>query len=302
MLLGELPDTVRGPQLTRAQNRVPDDLYHHGVQRERMAGFLDALKGRCEVVELDGGRDWRRIGEGDKDDKWVTLDDNLFDAAWAAERGGEPVPRDLVVYGRRVRVPATKGDACMFPFDELCETALGPADYLTLASTFRTFYIDAVPILLLKHKNEARRLINLIDALCKSRCLRGFPAEMTTILKRPCSDNHPPDESRCQLYVRAAERPEHLFFPDALDPALDPEHHQHREMDALEAEALSETLAAQPRANVSVYNPKTRIEREKLDRADLGSSFAVMGIFTGEDERFAYVSVGSARYVCRSSC
>lgn len=25
-----------------------------------MAGFLEALKGRCEVVELDGGRDWRR--------------------------------------------------------------------------------------------------------------------------------------------------------------------------------------------------------------------------------------------------
>ena len=52
--------------------------------------------------------------------------------------------------------------------------ALGPADYLSLASTFDTFYIDAVPVLYLRNKNEARRLINLIDALCESGlALRG---------------------------------------------------------------------------------------------------------------------------------
>ena len=50
--------------------------------------------------------------------------------------------------------------------DTNCQ-ALGPADYLSLASTFDTFYIDAVPVLYLRNKNEARRLINLIDALCE---------------------------------------------------------------------------------------------------------------------------------------
>lgn len=45
--------------------------------------------------------------------------------------------------------------------------ALGPADYISLASTFSTFFIDAVPTLFLRNKNEARRLINLIDALCE---------------------------------------------------------------------------------------------------------------------------------------
>lgn len=93
------------------------------------------------------------------------------------------------------------------------------------------------------------------------------------------------DEARCKSVFRAAAKPEHLFFPDALDPSLDPEHH-----DVLAAESLSESLGAQPRANVSYYNPKTRVEHEKQDRADRGSSFSVMSIFTGEDERFAYVS------------
>ncbi|BEJ16556.1 hypothetical protein CspHIS471_0511610 [Cutaneotrichosporon sp. HIS471] len=245
-----------GGVVISCSNRVPDDLYHHGVQKERMHAFLDSLKGRCDVVELDGGRDWRQTAaEGELEPRWLTISDNAFDTMWAAEPG-DTTPVDLVVYGRRVHVPEVKGKACRFPFAELCETPLGPADYLSLASTFSTFYIDAVPILLLKHKNEARRLINLIDALY---------------------------EARCKVVIRAEEIPEHLFFPDALDPTIDPEHH-----DLLAAEALSESLGAQPRANVSYYNPKTRAEQERQDHADLGSSFAVMSIFTGEDERFAY--------------
>lgn len=223
-----------------------------------MQAFLDSLKGRCDVVELDGGRDWRQTEvDGEMEPRWLDKADPAFDAMWDAEPG-ESKPADLIVYGRRVPVPAAKGEVCRFPFAELCETPLGPADYLTLASTYSAFYIEDIPILLLKNKNEARRLINLIDALY---------------------------EARCKVVVRAQATPEHLFFPDALDPSIDPEHH-----DLLAAEALSESLAAQPRANVSFYNPKTRAEREKFDRADLGSSFSVMSIFTGEDERFAYVS------------
>jgi len=67
-----------------AQNRVPDDLYHHGVQKERMAGFLDSLKARCEVVELDGGKDWRGGVDGDEETgvKWFQDDQGAFDAKW----------------------------------------------------------------------------------------------------------------------------------------------------------------------------------------------------------------------------
>ncbi|TXT13692.1 hypothetical protein VHUM_01059 [Vanrija humicola] len=247
-----------GGVVLACSNRVPDELYHHGVQRERMAGFLDSLKGRCEVVEVDGGRDWRRRDDGTSASaapRWLELGDARFDAAWDA-LPGPAAPADVVVYGRRVHVPATKGTACRFAFADLCEAALGPADYISLASTFETFFIDDVKIMLLRNKNEARRLINVIDALY---------------------------EARCKIVIRAAARPEHLFFPDALDPSIDPEHHN-----PLEAEALSESLGAQARANVSTYNPRTRAQRERDDRADRGSSFAVSAIFTGEDERFAY--------------
>lgn len=235
-------------------NRLPEDLYMNGVQRERMAGFLDGLRARSELVELDGGRDWRQAGGGEE--RWLGLEDGRFDDWWAKEGDGAGEPQTLGVYGRRVEIPAAKGSACKFTFGELCETPLGPADYITLSSTFRTFYLDEVPVLLLKSKNEARRLISLIDALY---------------------------EARCKVVIRAAADPEHLFFPDAVDPSLDPDM-----FDPIAAESLSEALDAQPLANVSIYNPRTRTEQERDQMSDRGTAFAVSNIFTGEDERFAY--------------
>lgn len=66
-----------------------------------MAGFLEALKGRCEVLELDGGRDWRRgvtlPGEEghehvEKRDSWFLArsggsEDNM-EKAWQDALGG----------------------------------------------------------------------------------------------------------------------------------------------------------------------------------------------------------------------
>ena len=61
------------------------------------------------------------------------------------------------------------------------------------------------------------------------------------------------------------------------------------------AEALSETLHASAHPNVSLYNPDERRERETRDRQEGGkaSAVSVLGIWTGEDERFAYVSISS---------
>lgn len=55
------------------------------------------------------------------------------------------------------------------------------------------------------------------------------------------------------------------------------------------AEALSETLHAPTRPNISLYDDKSTESREKGDREDRGGVWGKLGIFTGEDERFAYV-------------
>ncbi|WWC92798.1 uncharacterized protein L201_007757 [Kwoniella dendrophila CBS 6074] len=207
-----------GGVVVACSNRVPEDLYHHGVQRDRMIGFLDALKSRCELVQVDGGRDWRARADEEAEQKvarWYDQGDNL-----------------------------------------------GPADYLTLASSYSTFFIDDVPILYLKHKNEARRLINLVDALY---------------------------ESRCQIHIRSPATARDLFFPDAL--ALDESQVDDMTNDRImAAESLSETVSAPYRPNTSLYNTTTAVkkEKERQEEKRSGSSFSVLGIWTGEDEKFAY--------------
>jgi len=57
-----------------------------------MAGFLDSLKARCEVVELDGGRDYRGGVEGVETEqtvKWFTDNSAGFELAWNNEIDGK---------------------------------------------------------------------------------------------------------------------------------------------------------------------------------------------------------------------
>ncbi|WVQ74984.1 hypothetical protein IAR50_004592 [Cryptococcus sp. DSM 104548] len=252
-----------GGVIVTCSNRVPEDLYHHGVQRERLSGFLDALKSRCEVVQVDGGRDWRLSDDKGERTRWYKSADEGFETAWKdAVLEGKVESRTITVYGRPLRVARASGPVCRFTFAELCDEALGPADYLALVSTFKTFFIDEVPTLYLRHKNEARRFINLIDALY---------------------------ESRCQLHLRTPANPLDLFFPDAL--ALSSEEQEALTNERMmSAEALSATLQVPYRPNVSYYNNLTSSQqnRENAEAKKKGSSFSVLGIWTGEDEKFAY--------------
>ncbi|OWZ77983.1 AFG1-family ATPase [Cryptococcus neoformans Bt85] len=253
-----------GGVIVTCSNRVPEDLYHHGVQKERLAGFLDALKTRCEVVQVDGGRDWRReIERGDQVRWFHSKQQHDFEKAWSAViETQESKQKQIQVYGRTLTIPQAAGNTCRFTFSQLCEEALGPADYLALVSTFSTFFIDEVPTLYLRHKNEARRLINLIDALY---------------------------ESRCQVFLRSPSTPSTLFFPDALSLSSQEEETLTNER-MMSAESLSATIQVPYRPNVSYYNnlsPAQR-DREATEEKRKGTSFSVLGIWTGEDEKFAY--------------
>jgi protein AFG1 len=78
--------------------------------------------------------------------------------------------------------------------------------------------------------------------------------------------------------MRAAAPPEELFFPDATD--------QPQDQDQILAEGITETLQAPARPNVSVYNYTPTQD----DTVKKPGAFSNLSIFTGEDERFAYVS------------
>lgn len=223
------------------------------------------------------------------------------------------------VYGRNLHVPRHISGVSLWTFDDLCIASLGPADYITLASNFHTFILTNVPILTLLHKNEARRLITLLDALY---------------------------EGRCKLLLCGAAGPDDIFFPETQSfPTTSQENKNDSDEsnDSVYSETFSEIYQDQTspfRPNVSAYTssasppsyysaplPSSSPQLAKSPRSvladedsDFGPTygngrssssryrglsdglpgagneigqqsspdFGRSGIFTGEDERFAF--------------
>ncbi|KAL1942820.1 hypothetical protein VTO73DRAFT_5060 [Trametes versicolor] len=252
-----------GGIIVGSSNKVPDDLYKNGVQRERLEPFVEALKARCPVVVMRSERDWRSVRGSKGRGSWYTLAQSsdfevrLEELALAA---GDASATQIVVFGREICVPWSADGVCKFTFSELCDESLGPADYITLASKYRTFVITSIPILKLSAKNQARRFISLIDALY---------------------------EVRCRLVCLADAPLEQLFFPDAPPEAPEstgdvrgpPE-----DVDVMMAEAIGETQDVY-RPNVSSYDAPN-MERERAPAAPL--ALDKLSIFSGKDEQFAF--------------
>ena len=72
---------------------------------------------------------------------------------------------DLANKGRRIVVPEAADGIARFSFDDLCTQPLGAGDYLKIADAFHTIILAEVPVLQSSRRNEAKRLINLIDTL-----------------------------------------------------------------------------------------------------------------------------------------
>lgn len=362
------------------------------------AAFLNVLRARCQIWDMEGGKDWRRqeaedfvpalaaageddcstakeqgfhglqpmlpgnwglgyeqsVGTSQHEQTTVTKGDSKLpkyyfthpvDAAATGAKGSlhawdsalrhavadnhpnfgptAAIPwksASLRVYGRDLFVPRRLDGVSLWTFDELCVTSLGPADYITLASNFHTFVVTDVPVLTLLHKNEARRLITLLDALY---------------------------ECRCRLLVRGAVGPDNIFFPEtqpwSSSTAPEKDTDSADASDGVYSETFSEIFQDQTspfRPNISAYtssasppsydssplpllaSPRAKVTRSILadEDSDFGPTygagrspgsryhgpadgipgagneigqqpspdFSRTGVFTGEDEKFAY--------------
>ncbi|KKA28078.1 hypothetical protein TD95_004687 [Thielaviopsis punctulata] len=279
------------------------------------SAFVEVLKARCDFWTMDGLQDYRRRGTTGtarlatavnvsgiassgtdvvgstidlSEDRKEILDSqplpqhyfledddvNLvsrafpddYDIVWESEI--------LHVYGRAVTVPRTYKETACFDFEELT-SSMGPADYITLASTYHTFVIDHIPALTTAQKNEARRFITFLDALY---------------------------EAGCRLFVRAQLGPDQLFFPDAVSEApADPVAEDSE--DATYSETIAEVYQDQSapfRPNVSYYDTPSATSQYDPDQdagrqpgTDTIVDYTKAGAFTGEDERFAYKRAAS---------
>ena len=171
MILGRLFTRLfeLGVIVIATSNVAPGELYKGGLNRALFLPFIAMLERHMEVVRLDARTDFRLEKLAGRPVFHVPADDAAsaaLDAAWQSLAGSASgMPQELVVKGRKLRVPRAAMGVARFFFHDLCEQPLAAADYLRIAHEFHTLILDRIPVMGFEQRNAAKRFIILIDTL-----------------------------------------------------------------------------------------------------------------------------------------
>ncbi len=158
--------------IVTTSNFHPDALYPDGLHRDRILPAIALLKQHLEVVDVDGGVDYRQrtlerlrtyhtpLGP-QADAALARAFDQLADAA-----DEDPLLR---IEQRELHARRRAGGVVWFDFRELCGRPRSHHDYLELASRFHTVLLSDVPQMPPRLASEARRFTWLVDVLYDRR-------------------------------------------------------------------------------------------------------------------------------------
>lgn len=174
MIIGRLFEALqaRGVCIFTTSNLPPDELYRDGLNRLLFVPFISWMNQNLDVIHLEGGVDYRLgrmlshqtyfVGKAaaEMNTIWNQLTDHSAGQSMRLE-----------VLGRKLVVPKAAHACARFSFAELCENPLGAPDYLALARNFRTIFISDIPVIKASDRNQAKRLILMIDTFydCKTK-------------------------------------------------------------------------------------------------------------------------------------
>ena len=157
----------QGVTLITTSNIPPDDLYKDGLQRARFLPAIELLKQHLDILNVDGGVDYRlrylekaEIYHSPLDERAEQILNEVFDniAPEPGHRGG-----DVEIEGRYIPTLREADGIVWFNFRAICDGPRGTADYIEVARCYHTVLISNVPAMDWQMENQARRFINLVD-------------------------------------------------------------------------------------------------------------------------------------------
>jgi cell division protein ZapE len=205
MILGRLFKALfeRGVIVVATSNVPPDRLYWNGLNRQLFLPFVAMLEEKLDVVEIAAAKDYRLDKLQGRRLYFYPANETAkseIDAIWTRLAGSEEGLRaEVSCNGRMIPVPHAASGVARFSFDDLCGQPLAGPDYLAIASEYPTIIIENIPLLTPDRRNEARRLITLIDTLYdRGTCL------VVSAAAEP--DQLYPAGDGAELFVRTASR------------------------------------------------------------------------------------------------
>jgi len=142
MIVGRLFEAVfaDGVVVITTSNRIPDDLYKHGLNRDLFVPFIQLIKDRMVDHELVSPPDYRQDRLSGSAVYFSPVNSEsraAMDDVWRDLTGGEAGPLTLRVKGREVVLPLFRNGIGRTRFHALCGQPLGPADFLAVAEAVK---------------------------------------------------------------------------------------------------------------------------------------------------------------------
>jgi cell division protein ZapE len=150
-------------------NIFPDDLYKDGLQRELFLPFIELIKKKSKIFELDTGKDYRKLNLNNDEVYFSPINlatsHKINDLYIKLSENSKEINKIINVKGREVVIKRLAKRVSRFYFDEICGLPLGAEDYLSMISFFDTIIIQNIKNFSNESINEQLRFINLIDVL-----------------------------------------------------------------------------------------------------------------------------------------
>lgn len=158
-----------GVTLVMTSNRVPDDLYINGLQRELFLPAIELIKHTSTVIHLNGKLDHRSLLNKHQDSRYVIEYElgNIELRQKMQTLAGSSIKykQRLDIQHRQIQTIAHSDGVVWFDFDILCHSPRAAQDYIQLADEFHTLILSNIPVMDEYMDDKARRFIYLIDAL-----------------------------------------------------------------------------------------------------------------------------------------
>jgi cell division protein ZapE len=171
MILGKLFEALfaRGVCLVATSNVEPSKLYKNGLQRQRFLAAIELINTRCQVINVDGGTDYRlrtltstELYHQPLSHKSHSAIAGIFHSL-VADKGTLKEDAKITIAGRDIPVIAKSTDVVWFDFKAICEGPRSQHDYIDLSCEYHAVVISNIPALNGERDDATRRFVNLVD-------------------------------------------------------------------------------------------------------------------------------------------
>ncbi len=158
-----------GISLVTTSNIVPDRLYWNGLQRTRFLPAIDLIKCHTQILNVDGGIDYRLRTLEQAEIYHSPLDqaaeNNLqFSFTHLAVDAIEENTK-VLINGREIAVRAKADGVLWLDYESACAGPRSAKDYIELSRLYHSILLSLVPQLNDGKNDQVRRFISLVDEL-----------------------------------------------------------------------------------------------------------------------------------------